>query len=331
MKAIQFIAGNTIVAEEREVATPAATGRDVLVKIEAIALNPVDTKVRPDAGEDDAILGYDAAGTVVAVGDEVTTLAVGDAVYHAGDIRRPGSNAEFQLVDERIVGKRPSSLDAASAAALPLTSLTAWEALHDRLGICPDGKHAGKSLLIIGGAGGVGSIAIQLAKRAGLRVIATASRGASTDWCRGLGADHVVNHGDPLRPQIGQLGLDHVDYIANFHSTDQYWQTMGDLIAPQGRVVLIVEPSTPLDFGGDYKRKSVSVSWEFMFTRSMFATEDMGKQAEILNTIAALVDAGELRSTIGKVLGKISARNLIEAHELIETNRTVGKLVLEDW
>lgn len=310
---------------------PQAHGRDVLVRVEAVALNPVDTKVRPDAGEDDAVLGYDAAGEIVAVGEEVENASIGDKVYYAGDIRRPGSNSEFQLVDERIVGNRPQSLDAAQAAALPLTSLTAWEALFERLGVDPSGADAGKSLLIIGGAGGVGSIAIQLAKWAGLHVIATASRGESTKWCRELGADSVINHRDPLRPQLEQLGIDHVDLIANFNNTSAYWETMGDLIAPLGKIVLIVESSGPLDFGDPYKRKSVTVAWEFMFTRSMFTTPDMDRQRGILHQIAELVDAGKLRTTLASPAGKITADNIIAAHREIESGRTVGKIVLAGW
>lgn len=335
MKTILFKNGvpltDSNVAVMAEQPMPVAHGRDVLVRVDAVALNPVDTKVRPDAGEPDAVLGYDGAGEVVAIGDEVEHVAIGDRVYYAGDIRRPGSNSEFQLVDERIVGNRPHSLDAAQSAALPLTSLTAWEALFDRLGVDPAGGDAGKSLLIIGGAGGVGSIAIQLAKWAGLRVIATASRGESTAWCRELGADHVVNHRDPLRPQLEQLGIDHVDLIANFNNTSAYWETMGDLIVPQGKIVLIVEPSGPLDFGDPYKRKSVTISWEFMFTRSMFGTVDMERQRWILHRIAELVDAGNLRTTLTKAAGRITAENIIAAHREIESGRTLGKIVLAGW
>ncbi|MES2997238.1 MAG: zinc-binding alcohol dehydrogenase family protein [Verrucomicrobiota bacterium] len=335
MKAIFFQAGKALddpqAAVLREIETPQPTGRDVLVKIEAVALNPVDTKVRPDAGEDDAVLGYDAAGAVTAIGEDVKFLAIGDKVYYAGDIKRPGTNAEFQLVDERIVGNRPENLTVADAAALPLTALTAWEALFNRLMIDSGGKDSGRTLLIIGGAGGVGSIAIQLAKWAGIRVIATASREESSAWCRDLGADDVVNHHNPLRTQIEKLGLDNVDFIANFHDTAQYWETMGDLIAPQGRVVLIVESSENLPLGGAYKSKSVSISWEFMFTRSMFATADQEKQRGILNEIAKLIDAGVLRTTSNGSAGKISAENILAAHKAIESKRTVGKIVLAGW
>lgn len=335
MKAIYFQPGKALddssAALLREVPDPVPAGRDVLVRIEAVGLNPVDTKVRPDAGETEEILGYDAAGTVAAVGPDVRLAKVGDRVWHAGDITRPGSNAEFQLVDERIIGNRPQSLSAAQAAAVPLTALTAWEALFERLGIDPMGNPDGRSLLIIGGAGGVGSIAIQFAKRAGLRVIATASRPESAQWCRDLGADDVVDHSQPLRPQLEGLGMKHVDYIANFHDTAQYWDAMGDLIAPQGRIVLIVEAPGDLAFGGPYKSKSVTVSWEFMFTRSMFQTADRIRQREILNQVAALIDEGVLRTTANGEVKPITPANLIAAHQAIESKRTVGKIVLAGW
>ncbi len=335
MKAIYFTASDATnatpdspTAELREVPTPLAQGRDVLVRVEAVSVNPVDTKMRPDPGEDAAILGYDASGVVEAVGDEVTTLHPGDLVYYAGDIRRPGSNAEYQLVDERIVARRPQSLSAAESAALPLTTLTAWEALFERLHFHPDGRDAGASVLIIGGAGGVGSMAIQLAKMAGLTVVATASRTETMEWCRCMGADFVINHRNALRPQLEQLGFTHVDAIANFHSTDDYWSIMGDLIAPLGRIVLIVEASGPLDMGGALKQKSVTIAWEFMFTRSMFTTADMQRQKEILETVAAHVDAGRLRTTLTQTLGAITVENLIEAHRLSESGRVCGKIVL---
>lgn len=335
MKAIQFRSGKSLadadVAALVELPVPVPGGHDILVKIEAVALNPVDTKVRPKEGQADAVLGFDAAGTVAAVGDAVTGFKVGDAVFYAGDLRRSGSNAEFQLVDERIVGLRPASLEAAAAAALPLTSLTAWESLFDRMGLDPEGGDAGKSLLIIGGAGGVGSVAIQLAKQAGLTVIATASRDESAAWCRQLGADAVVDHHQPLRPQLEALGHGAVDCIANFHATDPYWQAMGDLIAPEGRVVLIVEPTVPLALGGDFKRKSVTIAWETMFTRSMFSTPAIGRQRRILDEIARRVDAGALQTTLGRNGGKITVENIVAAHRAIETRSTIGKIVLAGW
>ncbi len=335
MKAIQFQPGLTLenpdVAREVDLPKPEPTGRDILVEVEAIGLNPVDTKVRPSEGGEAKVLGYDAAGTVVAVGEAVELLAVGDTVYYAGSIARPGANSQFHVVDERIAAIRPSSLDAASAAAIPLTALTAWESLFDRLGIDSEGGHAGKSLLIIGGAGGVGSIGIQLAKRAGLTVIATASRKESTQWCLDLGADFVVNHGEDLAAQLSKLGFETVDYIANFNNTDAYWEVMGRLIAPQGGVVLIVEPSGSLDLGGPFKLKSARICWELMFTRAVFETSDMQRQHEILKRVAELIDAGELRSTANTKLSPINVENVLKAHRQLESGRSIGKIVIEAW
>ena len=232
---------------------PKPAGHDILVKVEAVSVNPVDTKQRapnPKVETAPRVLGYDAAGTVAAVGPEVTLFKPGDEVYYAGDVTRPGSNSELQLVDERIVGRKPKSLDFAQAAAIPLTAITAWEAYFDRMKIDAGGKHRGASLLIIGGAGGVGSIGIQIAKVvAGLKVIATASRPETIAWVKELGADHVVDHSQPLRPQLEALGLKNVDYIANFNDTDRYWDQMGDLVAPQGAVCMIVAPKGPLVAG----------------------------------------------------------------------------------
>lgn len=335
MKAIQFVrnsseAGSAI---EVEIPTPSPSGCDILVKIEAIGLNPVDIKVRPGVGEEPKTLGYDAAGVVVRVGDQASIFKEGDLVYYAGDITRPGSNAEFQLVDERIVAKRPASLDAASSAALPLTALTAWESLFHRLKINPDApaENSGKSLLIIGGAGGVGSMAIQLAKRAGLTVIATASRLESSDWCRKLGADHIINHHGDMPSQLRELGIENVSYIANYNNIDNTWSAMGEMIAPQGSVVLITGHETHLDMGGAFKSKSVTICWEFMFTRSMFKTGDIIEQHEILKRVAELVDGGELIATANDHLSPISAENILEGHQLIESGSTIGKLSVSGW
>lgn len=333
MQAIQFQNGRSLddpdAALVVELPTPEPTGHDILVKVEAVGMNPVDTKVRPGSADEAKTLGFDAAGIVEAVGDATTLFKVGDPVYYAGDITRPGSNADYQLVDERIAAVRPSSIDAAASAALPLTSLTAWESLFDRLGIDPDGDNTGKSLLIIGGAGGVGSIGIQLAKLAGLTVIATASREESAAWCRELGADHVVNHREPLGPQLKDIEFPQVDYIANFNNTEDYWETMGEVIAPQGHIVLIVEQKGTLDIGGPYKLKSVTIAWELMFTRSLFGTSDISSQHEILRRIAQLVDAGKLRATGNTFLEGLTPENLIEAHRLVESGRSIGKLVVK--
>ena len=335
MKAIQFLRGssNPGSARETEVPTPTPSGHDILVKIEAIGLNPVDTKVRPKDGEAPKILGYDAAGTVIGTGDQVTLFSAGDPVYYAGDITRPGSNAEYQLVDERIVAKRPTTVDAATSAALPLTALTAWESLFHRLPINPDtpAENTGKTLLIIGGAGGVGSMAIQLAKLAGLTVIATASRPASADWCRKLGADHIINHHGDMPAQLRELGIATVNFIANYNEIDRVWDAIGEMIAPQGSVVLITEHKTHLNMGGPFKVKCIAICWEFMFTRAMFKTEDIIQQHRILNRIAQLIDRGELAATANDHLSPISADNILEGHRRIESGRTIGKLTISGW
>ncbi|CAG9174828.1 zinc-binding alcohol dehydrogenase family protein [Cupriavidus pinatubonensis] len=317
-----------------ELETPAASGHDLLVKVEAIAVNPVDTKVRapkPQVEPNPRVLGWDAAGTVVAVGPDVSLFKVGDPVYYAGSITRPGANAEYHLVDERIAGHKPASLDFAHAAALPLTAITAWEALFDRLGVSPKGDDAGKSVLIIGGAGGVGSIGIQLAKTlAGLTVIATAARPESQAWCRRLGADHTVDHRSDMAAQLKALGFAQVDYILCFNDTDGHFPAMADLIAPQGKICTIVENAAPLPVER-LKSKSAAFVWEFMFTRAMFGTPDMIAQHRLLNEVARLVDAGRLQTTVGEHLGTINAANLRRAHAMLEGGKTIGKLVLEGF
>lgn len=314
---------------------PAAPGgRDLLVAVRAVAVNPIDTKVRKPKDQVESsprILGWDAAGEVVAVGDQVEHYQVGDRVYYAGDITRPGSNSEYQLVDERIVGKMPASLDFAQAAALPLTSITAWESLFDRLRIASDGSQAGKRILIIGGAGGVGSIAIQLAKKvAKLHVIATASRPETVAWVKSLGADHVVNHRKPLDVELKAIGIDTVDYILCLNDTDQHWQAMANAIAAQGHICSIVETVRPVELSL-LKNKSASFSWEVMFTRSMFQTDDMVEQQQLLNRIADGIDRGELQCTLRDVLTPISAANLRRVHALLESGTAIGKTVLSGW
>ena len=335
MKAIQFLkdsseAGSAI---DAELPTPTPTGHDLLVKVEAVGLNPVDFKVRPGDGDDPKTLGFDAAGVVVSTGEDSSIFEEGDLVYYAGDVTRPGSNAEYQLVDERIVGKRPTSLDAATSAALPLTALTAWESLFHRLHIDIDSpeENAGKSLLIIGGAGGVGSIAIQLAKLAELTVIATASREESADWCRKLGADHIINHHGDMPAQLRDLGIANANYIANFNNVDQVWEAMGEMIAPQGGVVLITGHEKHLDMAGAFKMKSVSIAWEFMFTRSMFKTDDIIEQHHILNRVASLIDEGKLLATANDNLSPINADNILEGHRRLESGKSIGKLTVSGW
>lgn len=317
-----------------ELPTPVATGLDVLVRVEAISVNPVDTKIRspkPQVEAQPKVLGYDAAGVVEAIGADVSLFRPGDEVYYAGDVTRPGSNAQFQLVDERLVGRKPATLDFAEAAALPLTVVTAWELLFDRMPFSIDAEGNDRSLLIIGGAGGVGSIATQLARHAGFTVIATASRPQTIAWCGSMGAHHVIDHRQPLAPQLESLGYRQVDAVLNLADTDRYWETIGELIAPLGHVGLIVEPSGLLKIGDPYKAKSIGIHWEMMFARSRFKTPDMIEQHRILNRVSSLVDAGELRTTHSETLGPINAANLREAHRRLESGSTIGKLVLAGW
>ncbi|AKC85976.1 zinc-binding alcohol dehydrogenase family protein [Pseudoxanthomonas suwonensis] len=308
--------------------------RDLLVRIEAVSVNPVDTKLRAPGPQPEAqprVLGFDAAGVVEAVGAEVVLFQPGDEVYYAGDVTRPGCNAQYQLVDERLAAPKPTTLDFAEAAALPLTTITAWELLFERMPYDFDAEDNGRSLLVVGGAGGVGSIAIQLARRAGFRVVATASRAESTDWCRRLGAHEVIDHRQPLAPQLRALGLESVDAAINLADTDRYWDPLGELLAPQGHVGLIVEPSGPLRIGDPYKAKCIGIHWEFMFARSRFRTADMDRQHRILARAGSLVEAGELRTTLTEVLGPINAANLREAHRRLESGRSIGKLALAGW
>ncbi|WP_248319924.1 MULTISPECIES: zinc-binding alcohol dehydrogenase family protein [unclassified Caballeronia] len=314
-----------------ELDKPTPTGRDLLVRIEAIAVNPVDTKVRAPKDkveETPRVLGWDAAGVVEAVGPDVSLFKVGDAVYYAGDITRQGANSEFHLIDERIVGAKPKSLDFTHAAALPLTTLTAWEALFDRLKVSAEGKDAGKTVLIIGGAGGVGSIGIQLAKQvAKLHVIATASRPESAKWATELGADRIVNHFEDIPAQLKDAGIPQVDYVLIFNDTDKHFPAAAEVVKPQGSICTIVENAAPLPVEL-LKAKSAAFHWEFMFTRAMFQTPDMIEQHKLLSEVARLIDAGTIRTTLGKNLGKINAANLREAHRLLEEGRAIGKLVM---
>ena len=311
---------------------PDPIGNDILVAIKAIAVNPVDAKVRaPKAGVEDPprVLGYDASGVVESVGSAVTLFKPGDEVYYAGDISRSGTNAEFHLVDERIVGCKPRSLSHAEAAALPLTTITAWESFFDRLGIDPDGADNGQSLLIIGAGGGVGSIGIQLARQAGLIVIATASREETADWVRQLGADHVINHHDDMVAQVHKLGMEHVDHVAIFNDM-RHWDAAVELIRPQGGIVCIDNTDAPMPME-KLKPKAASVHWEFMFARAMYTTPDMIEQHRLLTRVAASIDAGEIRTTVQEVLSPINAENLRRAHAMIEAGTAKGKIVLEGF
>ena len=315
---------------EMDLPKPAATGRDLLVAVMAVSVNPVDTKVRNGmATAEPRVLGFDAVGTVAAAGPEVTLFKEGDEVYYAGSLIRPGSNAQFQLVDERIVGRKPRTLDDAHAAALPLTSLTAWEMLFDRLKIA-EGGNAGETLLVIGAGGGVGSILVQLARRlTKLTVVGTASRKETADWVRELGAHHVIDHGKPLGPQLEALRIPQVDHAIGLTHTDDYFDQIVEIVKPQGQFGLIDDPKS-LD-ATKLKRKSISLHWESMFTRSTYQTPDMAEQHRILDRVAALIDDGTLRTTLGEHFGSISAENLRKAHELIESHKAKGKIVLEGF
>lgn len=309
---------------------PEPQGRDLLVAIEAVSVNPVDTKVRrnmPPAPGAMKVLGWDAAGTIVAAGPQATLFKPGDAVFYAGAIDRDGTNAEFHLVDERIVGPKPASLDFAQAAALPLTSITAWEAMFDRLDVRRPVPGAANAILIVGGAGGVGSIAIQLARQlTDLTVIATASREETQAWCRDLGAHHVIDHRKPLAAQVEALGIGAPAFVFSTNDTGAHLPEIAALIAPQGRVALIDDPA-----GLDVmvlKRKSVSLHWEFMFTRPLFGTADIAAQHALLGELSRLVDAGTVRTTLAETFGTINAANLTRAHALLESGRAKGKIVL---
>ena len=316
-----------------ETAKPEPTGRDIRVAVKAISANPVDYKVRkraaPPAGET-KILGYDAAGIVDAVGPDVSLFKPGDEVFYAGSILRQGTNAEFHLVDERIVGRKPATLSFAQAAALPLTSITAWELLFDRLGAVPGGSVDPRTLLITGGAGGVGSILIQLARRlTGLTVVATATRPDSQAWCRDIGAHAVIDHARPMKEQIEALKLPPVALVASLTFSEQHYKAIAELMAPQGRFGLIDDPA---EFSiGAFKGKAISIHWESMFTRSSFQTPDMIGQHRLLNDVSDLIDKGVLRTTLDQSFGTINAAHLKKAHALLESGQSRGKIVLEGW
>lgn len=312
---------------EMDLPRPAPQARDLLVRIEAIAVNPVDSKLRLGVQPTGPrVLGWDAVGTVDAVGEAVELFNVGDKVWYAGDITRQGSYAEYGLVDERIAGHCPKSLKTADAAALPLTSITAWELLFDRLRIPEAGGH-GQSLLVIGASGGVGSILVQLARKlTGLTVIGTASRPESRKWVTALGAHLVIDHSQPLQPQLTAGGIHQVDHVISLTHTDSYYAQIVELLKPQGQLALIDDPAT-LD-AMPLKRKSISLHWEFMFTRSMYRAADMVEQHKLLDRVAALLDEGVLKTTVGEHFGDITVDNLRRAHAVLESSKAVGKIVL---
>ena len=316
-----------------ELPEPTPAGRDLLVEVHAIAVNPVDTKIRkrsaPEAGQYN-VLGYDAVGIVKATGPQASFFKVGDRVWYAGSLLRPGTNSQLHLVDERIVGRAPTSLNNAQAAALPLTTLTAWELLFDRFEVPIGKRHTGDAILIIGAAGGVGSIMTQLAHRlTGLTVVGTASRPDTQAWVRELGADHVIDHGKPLSEELKRIGIPQVRYVAGLTHTEKHYAQIIESLKPQGKFGVIddmdVLDAMPL------KRKAISLHWELMFTRAIYETEDMIMQHRILNEAAELIDAGVLRTTLGEHYGLINATNLKRAHALIESGKAKGKIVLEGW
>jgi len=317
---------------ELEIPPPVPGARDVLVRVRAVSVNPVDTKVRassqPEPGQP-RVLGWDAVGIVEAIGTDVRHYRQGDRVFYAGSIARPGTNAELHAVDERIVGRAPRRLDDQQAAALPLTSITAWELLFDRLKV-PRGGGAGQTLLVIGGAGGVGSMLIQLARQlTELKVVATASRPETRQWCLDLGAHAVIDHSKPMRPQLEALGLAGVAMVASLTHTDRHFDAIVEALLPQGQLALIDDPPS-LDVA-KLKRKSLSLHWELMFTRSLFATPDMDKQRELLDEVSELADAGRIRSTAHADYGSLNVANLRRAHALIESGRSQGKVVLRGF
>lgn len=318
-----------------DIPKPAPTGRDVLVRVRAISVNPVDVKVRAHRapeGDVPGILGWDVAGVIEAVGSEAHLFQPGDAVYYAGAIDRPGANSEYHLIDERLIARKPATLDDAEAAALPLTSLTAWEALFDRMGVVPQVEaNAGKTILIIGAAGGVGSIATQLARWAGLTVIGTASRPESQRWVTEHGAHHVIVRGEPLAQQAARLGFRYVNYILCLNSPDSYWDDMALLVAPQGKICSILDTIPSEEAAVTLSDKSATLVWEYMYTRSLFQTDDMAEQGRALARIAELVDSGALKTTLTERLTPITAANLREAHRKVESGAMIGKVVLEGF
>ncbi|MGO2126484.1 MULTISPECIES: zinc-binding alcohol dehydrogenase family protein [unclassified Psychrobacter] len=335
---------NELALQDITIDKPVASGRDILVEIKAISVNPVDYKIResrPAAESEFAIIGWDAAGVVTAVSDEVSLFSVGDHVYYAGDLTRSGSNAEYQLVDERIVGRMPESLSFSEAAALPLTTITAWEMLFDRLQVpvtlSQDSDESSAqqtenrpTVLVVGAAGGVGSIMTQLLKtRTNALIIGTASRSESVKWLKTLGADHVINHRNPLSDELNKIGITEVDYVVSLNNTEEHFDEIIKCLKPRGKLGLIDDPNT-LNVNA-LKLKSISLHWEFMYTRSMFTTPDMIEQHHLLNEVATLIDADKLKTTVAHELGTITAKNVRRAHQMLEDRAAHGKIVLEGW
>jgi zinc-binding alcohol dehydrogenase family protein len=319
--------------QDTTLADPVPGQRDLLVEVRAVSVNPVDTKIRQSAepeADEWKVLGWDVAGVVRSVGTGVSGFKAGDRVWYAGSIARQGSNSELHVVDERIVGKMPTSLDFAQAAALPLTAITAWEMLFDRLGIVPGKQPSNASLLIVGAAGGVGSIMLQLARRlTALTVIGTASRPETKAWVQQLGAHHVIDHSLPLADELKRIGIPQVEYVVSLTQTEAHFAELAAVIAPQGKFGLIDDPKA-LDITL-LKAKSISLHWELMFTRSLFTTDDMAGQGRLLSELAELVDSGLIQTTLGENFGRINASNLKRAHALLESGKSRGKIVLEGF
>lgn len=335
MKAVGFYKHLPIDHEESLldvlVEKPKPEGKDLLVLVKAIGVNPVDYKIRKvgENEEEPKILGWDVAGVVEEAGEECTLFKPGDEVYYAGDVRRPGGNSQFHLVDEQIVGKKPKTLSFAEAAAMPLTTITAYESLFERLQISKNPENnEGKVILVIGAAGGVGSIATQLAKNAGLTVVGTASRPITIDWAKSHGTDYILNHYEAFGLQLEELGFKTVDFILCLHATDEHWKNMAYAISPQGKICSIVENIHPIKLGL-LKDKSASFVWEFMFTRTKYQTKDFMEQGRILNEVADQIDSQRLKNTMNELLSPINAKNLRRAHEMLESGKTIGKIVLE--
>ncbi len=341
MKAVGYRKSLPIVDPESltdiELPQPCATERDLLIKVRAIAVNPVDYKIRQRVSSTEnsyKVLGWDAVGEVVETGERVTHFKPGDVVYYAGDLNRQGCNAEYQLVDERLVGIKPKSLSDAEAAALPLTTITAWEMLFEHLALerqSPNSiRKSADVILVVGAAGGVGSIFIQLAKAlTGATIIATASRESSQAWVKKLGADAVVNHTKPLNPQIEALGIGPITHVASLNHTDSYFENYTELLVPFGKIAMIDDPKVLNVM--KMKPKSLSLHIEFMFARSMFQADDMHEQSRLLKVVSELVDEGHIQTTVGKNLGVINAYNLRTAHEELEASRSIGKVVLQGF
>ncbi|QXC51393.1 zinc-binding alcohol dehydrogenase family protein [Agrobacterium salinitolerans] len=338
MRAIGYRTNQPITAKDAlvdiDLPQPEANGHDILVEVKAVSVNPVDTKVRRNQSpenDEPRVLGFDAAGVVKAVGDKVSLFKPGDEVFYAGVINRPGSNSELHLVDERIVGAKPKSLNFEEAAALPLTAITAYETLFDRLRVKEPVPGAANAVLVIGGAGGVGSIAVQLLRAlTDITVIATASRPETMEWVKELGAHHVIDHSKPIAPQVEALGLGAPGFVFSTTHSDIHAADSVATIAPQGRFALIDDPAGGFDVMA-FKRKCVSIHWEMMFARAVFQTPDMIEQHRLLNHVAGLVDAGKIKTTLTEVFGTINAANLIKAHALVESNKAKGKIVLSGF